>query len=134
MKRIIYITISTLLLLSGCSKPSPAPAPAPEQYDRYIFFSHNVETKASLIEYASDMSGKSFGVVGFKYDERTDWATYSTTEVNGNLPEPNVFYDDDNTTPIDVETVGVDGTRNCTYAPLQGWSNSKKYTFFAYYH
>ena len=27
----------------------------------------------------------------------------------------------------------MDGTRNCTYAPLQGWSNSKKYAFFAFY-
>ena len=87
------------------------------------------------------MNDKDFGVVGFKYDENTNWATFSTTKVNGNLPKPNVFYDDDNTTLVDVETVGVDGTHNdneaiigtASYSPLQGWSNSKKYAFFAFY-
>ena len=141
MKRIIYITILAFLFLAGCTKPSAAPAPTPEQYDRYIFFSHSVETKATLVEKATDMNGKDFGVVGFKYDENTDWTTFSTTEVNGNLPKPNVFYDDDNTTLVDVETVGVNGTRDdneaiiatASYTPLQGWSNSKKYAFFAFY-
>ena len=132
MKRIIYITILAFLFLAGCTKPSAAPAPTPEQYDRYIFFSHSVETKATLVEKATDMNGKDFGVVGFKYDENTDWATFSTTKVNGNLPKPNVFYDDDNTTLVDVETVGVDGT-TANYSPLQGWSNNKKYAFFAFY-
>ena len=27
----------------------------------------------------------------------------------------------------------MDGTQTCTYAPLQGWSNTKKYAFFAFY-
>ena len=130
MKRIIYITILAFLFLAGCTKPSAAPAPTPEQYDRYIFFSHSVETKATLVEKATDMNGN-FGVVGFKYDENTDWATFSKTKVNGNLPKPNVFYDDDNTL-VDVETVGVDGT-TADYSPLQGWSNNKKYAFFAFY-
>lgn len=130
MKRIIYITILAFLFLAGCTKPSAAPAPTPEQYDRYIFFSHSVETKATLVEKATDMNGN-FGVVGFKYDENTDWATFSKTKVNGNLPKPNVFYDDDNTL-VDVETVGVDGT-TAKYTPLQGWSNNKKYAFFAFY-
>ena len=130
MKRIIYITILAFLFLAGCTKPSTAPAPTPEQYDRYIFFSHSVETKATLVEKATDMNGN-FGVVGFKYDENTDWAPFSKTKVNGHLPKPNVFYDDDNTL-VDVETVGVDGT-TADYSPLQGWSNNKKYAFFAFY-
>ena len=148
MKRIIYITILALMLLAACTKPSPAPAPAPEQYDRYIFFSHSVETKAELVEDAAGLNEKSFGVVGFKYDERTDWATYSTTPVEGKLPTPNVFYDEvvnsEGTSTYDitpVETVwvtaGAQGTNatvgTASYEPLQGWSNSKKYAFFAYY-
>ena len=138
MKRIIYITILALMLLAACTKPSPAPAPAPEQYDRYIFFSHGIETKASLIENAADLNGQNFGVVGFKYDATMDWATYSTTPVDDKLPSPNVFYGDDGK-PTDVETVLVSaqGTNvppgTPYYEPLQGWSNVKQYTFFAFY-
>ena len=139
MKRIIYITILALMLLAACTKPSPAPAPAPEHFSKYIFFSHSVETKAPLVEKAENIG--TFGVVGFKYDSNTDWAKYSTTPVNGKLPTPNVFYDpvtDPETQQVtnelvNVETVSVDGTQTCTYAPLQGWSNSKKYAFFAFY-
>ena len=126
MKRLIYITILSILLPLGCSKPSPAPAPAPEQYARYLFFSHGVETKASLIEDVDDMDGKSFGVVGFKYDFDKKWETEKTTAT------PNVFAD----TPETVD-VSADGTNTTvgvgSYTPLQGWSNSKKYAFFAYF-
>lgn len=126
MKRLIHITILSVLLLAGCSKPSPAPAPAPEQYDRYIFFSHGVETKASLIENAAGLDGKAFGVVGFKYDFDKKWETEKTTAT------PNVFAD----TPETVD-VSADGTNTTvgvgSYTPLQGWSNSKKYSFFAYF-
>ena len=121
MKRLIYITILSILLPLGCSKPSPAPAPAPEQYDRYIFFSHGVETKASLIESAADLKGKAFGVVGFKYDFDKTWETEKATAT------PNVFAD----TPETVD-VSADGT-TADYSPLQGWSNNKKYAFFAFY-
>ena len=126
------------MLLAACTKPSPAPAPAPEHFSKYIFFSHSVETKAPLVESAGDIG--TFGVVGFKYDSNTDWAKYSTTTVNGKLPTPNVFYDPvtDPATKkvtnelVNVETVSVDGT-TAKYTPLQGWSNNKKYAFFAFY-
>ena len=121
MKRLIYITILSILLPLGCSKPSLAPAPAPEQYDRYIFFSHGVETKASLIESAAGLDGKAFGVVGFKYDFDKAWETEKATAT------PNVFAD----TPETVD-VSADGT-NTDYSPLQGWSNNKRYAFFAFY-
>lgn len=144
MKRLIYITILSILLPLGCSKPSLAPAPAPEQYDRYIFFSHGVETKASLIESAAGLDGKAFGVVGFKYDfydkdgNEVLWKDHKNTN-----PTPNVFYDkvvnSEGTSTYDitpVETVwvtaGADGT-TADYSPLQGWSNNKKYTFYAFY-
>ena len=121
MKRLIYITILSILLPLGCSKPSLAPAPAPEQYDRYIFFSHGVETKASLIESAAGLDGKAFGVVGFKYDFDKAWGTEKATAT------PNVFAD----TPETVD-VSADGT-TADYSPLQGWSNNKRYAFFAFY-
>lgn len=131
MKRLIHITILSVLLLAGCSKPSPAPAPAPEQYDRYIFFSQGVQTKASLIEDVDDMDGQNFGVVGFKYDAATTWSAVKADAT------PNVFYDEDPDAPgsyilTDVESVSVDGTTT-NYAPLQGWANNKRYAFFAFY-
>ena len=147
------------MLLAACTKPSLAPAPAPEQYDRYIFFSHSVETKATLVENAGDIG--TFGVVGFKYDfyAKDEDGNY-VKDADGNLventwdeyknttPDPNVFYDEvinsEGTSTYDitpVETVrvtaGAQGTNDtvgtASYEPLQGWSNSKKYAFFAFY-
>lgn len=120
MKRIIYLTILSILLLVGCSKPSVAPASGPEQYGRYIFFSQCVETKASLVESGSAMGN--FGVVGFKYDFDKTWEAVNATAT------PNVFAD----TPQTVY-VSADGTNSATYSPLQGWANTKKYAFFAFY-
>ena len=127
MKRIIYWAALILPLLAGCTKPSSYPdAPAPEQYDRYIFFSHGVETKADLIESAAGLDRKAFGVVGFKYDFDKTWETEKTTAT------PNVFADTPET--VDVSADGTNATVGVgSYTPLQGWSNSKKYSFFAYY-
>lgn len=116
----------TVLLFAGCSK-HPATPETPEQFDKYIFFSQLVETKADLIE---SLSGKDFGVVGFKYDKSqyenlTDFLSENPTQ------KPNVFFNDSGSL-VDVETCSVNGT-NASYSPLQGWSNLKKYSFFAYY-
>lgn len=122
MKRIICFAASVVLLMTGCHKPTPAPVP--EQYDRYIFFSQKVETKASLIESEADVD--KFGVVGFMYDDGLEWQNVSDTA------KPNVFYDE-NDVVVAVETVACDTDGYGTYSPLQGWSNTKKYAFFAYY-
>lgn len=123
MKRIIYIAALLLPLISGCSKPDPSQTP--EQYGKYIFFSHSVDTKASLIESAEAMG--QFGVIGFKYDESEGWNTNNMSD----LP-PNVFLDNSgNELFTQTLTCYADGT--ASYSPLQGWSNTKKYSFFAYY-
>ena len=118
MKHIIYLMISLVVLVASCDKPEPAPMP--EQYDKYIFFSQNVDTRASLIDSTAAMNGKSFGVLGYKYDKSTTWSSAKTAAT------PNVF------TSV-PQSVTCDSDGNGTYSPLQGWSNSKKYTFFAYY-
>ena len=127
MKKIIYLITLSVLLFAGCSKHHVSPK-VPEQFDRYIFFSQQVQTKAELIE-SGDAMGQ-FGVVGFKYDkdQYEDFAGFISANPT---QEPNVFFDDAGAR-VDVETCWVDGT-NASYAPLQGWSNSKKYSFFAYY-
>ncbi|MBO7278275.1 MAG: fimbrillin family protein [Bacteroidales bacterium] len=128
MKRLILLAFCASLLWTGCSK-SPAPK-GPEQFDRYIFFSQQVESKASLINSATDMKGKSFGVVGFSYPASTTWGDLLGTTP---LPTPNVFYDE-NGALVNVETVSCDATTGAvSYAPLQGWYGTQKYAFFACY-
>lgn len=119
MKHIIYSAL-ILLLASACNKP--VSSPEEEQYAKYIFFSQQVETKATLVESDKDMTN--FGVVGFKYEGEWDGVKASS--------EPNVFYDDNGNieTP---ETLTCNGDGTADYAPLQGWSSFKKYAFFAYY-
>ena len=124
MKRIIiYFAALTLLLVNSCNKSIDSTMP--EQFDRYIFFSHNVQTKASLFDSNSALEGFKYGVVGFKYSGT--WEQYKATN-----PTPNVFYNNYNRL-TNTEEVTCDASGYGSYAPLQGWSNALKYTFFAYY-
>lgn len=122
MRFIVFYALAFILLITGCDRPDPVPAP--EQENGYIFFSSKLETKAGLIEDASEIG--QFGVVGFKYDNAMTWNTYKTDAT------PNVFYGEDGKLVDDFETVECDSDGDGTYSPLQGWSNTKKYTFFAY--
>lgn len=125
MRKLIYfaLLVTVIPLFAACKKSISTGSQ--ENFEHYIFFGHQVESKASLINGKDDV--QSFGVVGFKYDNTTAWDAYKTkTECT-----PNVFFDENNS-PVDVETL------NCTkgspsYTPLQGWSNTRKYTFFAFY-
>ena len=125
MRKLIYfaLLVTVIPLFAACKKSISTGSQ--ENFEHYIFFGHQVESKASLINGKDDV--QSFGVVGFKYDNTTSWDEYKIkTECT-----PNVFFDETNS-PVDVETL------NCTkgspsYTPLQGWSNTKKYTFFAFY-
>ena len=123
MKRIIYILSFILPFMAGCTKPNSSVTP--EEFDRYIFFSQGIDTKASLIESAGTMA--KFGVVGFKYDDAKTWAEHQASN-----PTPNVFYNDQGS-PVSVEELTCSSDGSSTYTPLQGWSNISKYAFFAYY-
>lgn len=127
MKRIILFIALVILLMTACNKTEPAPEQ--EQYDKYIFFSSGVETKAELIGDKSDLDGKSFGVVGYKYPNNLTWDQYKQSTP---APTPNVFYGT-GTNTVNVEDVKCDANGLGSYAPLQGWSNTQTYTFFAYY-
>lgn len=124
MKRFIYLIILLLPLVNGCTKTDSSPTL--EKFDRYIFFSQGVETKASLIENKANLDGQTFGVVGFKYDNTSSWDAVKTSAT------PNVFRDaTGNLVETEMLTCSADGT--ATYAPIQGWLNTKKFSFFAYY-
>lgn len=126
MRKLIYfaLLVTVIPLFAACKKSISTGSK--ENFEHYIFFGHQVESKASLINGKEGVTF--FGVVGFKYDNTTSWDEYKTkTECT-----PNVFFDEYNS-PVDVETL------NCTngspsYTPLQGWSNTRKYTFFAFYY
>ena len=126
MKRIIYFIASVVLLMTACDKTDPVNTQ--EQYDKYIFFSQSVGTKASLIEGVANLNEQSFGVVGFKYPNTANWRSYLASNPSAT---PNVFYDE--TSLVNVESVECDEDGDGSYSPIQGWSNSKKYTFFAFY-
>ena len=119
MKHIIYLATVAILLLGSCTKQ--VQTPSVEQYDGYIFFSQDVETKATMI--GSQNKIDQFGVVGYKYANSSSWSSHVSTE-----PSPNVFQS--STMP---QVVICDNNGYGTYSPLQGWSNTMKYSFFAYY-
>lgn len=118
MNRIALIALSAILMMTACNKSESSPAQ--EESGAYIFFSQRVQTKAPLIGSTASMNGKTFGVVGYKYANTTDWNAVKSTAT------PTVFA----TTP---QPVTCDENGYGTYSPLQGWSNTQKYAFFAYY-
>ena len=126
MRKLIYfaLLVTVIPLFAACKKSISTGSQ--ENFEHYIFFGHQVESKASLINRGEDVT--SFGVVGFKYDNTTSWDEYKTkTECT-----PNVFFDEYNS-PVDVETLNCTKGSPPSYTPLQGWSNTRKYTFFAFY-
>lgn len=128
MKRTICLAILTVLLMTGCSKSSATQGT--EQYNGYIFFSQQVLTKAPLVEVVGDLDQQKIGVVGFKYDNSTTWSEFIAKTPS---PVPNVFYDTTSPDPVPVEELVCSKGGSATYSPLQGWSNTKKYAFFAFY-
>lgn len=125
MRKLIYfaLLVTVIPLFAACKKSISTDGQ--ENFEHYIFFGHQVESKASLINGKDDV--QFFGVVGFKYDNTTSWDEYITkTECT-----PNVFFDEDNSL-VKVETLDC-ANGSPSYTPLQGWSNTKKYTFFAFY-
>ena len=122
---IIYFAALTLLLVNSCNKPIDTTIL--EQFDRYIFFSHDVATKATLLDSNTGLAGFKYGVIGFKYSGT--WDAFKTDNDNA---KPNVFYGNNNAL-TNVEEITCDANGYGTYAPLQGWSNNLRYTFFAYY-
>lgn len=125
MKRTICLAMLAVLLMTGCSKSSATQGT--EQYNGYIFFSQQVLTKAPLVD---SLYQQKIGVVGFKYDNSTTWSEFIAKTPS---PVPNVFYDATSPDPVPVEELLCSADGSATYSPLQGWSNTKKYAFFAFY-
>ena len=128
MRRRLFITILTIgaLLFASCEQEPVLNTPDGNYpiFRGYMQFGTDVSTRASL---ATDMHGKSFGVLGYHYSFTTDWGTAKSTA------KPEEFYN------LKV-SCGADGGV-CTYDldsgtngnQLRPWDSKYMYTFFAYY-
>lgn len=117
MNNRLYIFIIAALAMVSCSKtPAGNDENIGMKLPKYIYFDAAAATKGPLIE---DMTGKDFGVIGFKYT--SNWDTYKA------LGTPMAeFY---KTTITDSDD--RDGVFR--YTPLVNWVAGNRYTFFAYY-
>ena len=128
MRRRLFITILTIgaLLFASCEQEPVSNTPDGYYpiFRGYMQFGTDVSTRASL---ATDMHGKSFGVLGYHYSFTTDWGTAKSTA------KPEEFYN------LKVSCGANGGV--CTYDldngtdgyQLRPWDPKYMYTFFAYY-
>ena len=123
MKNIKYTLLAAVLLAISCEQieqPSINLGELPI-HRGYMQFSTGVSSRAQL---ATDMKGKSFGVLGYQYSSTTNWATAKP------VTAPNTFYN--------LEVACADnGT--CSYdaypdsdKSLKEWEEAN-YSFFAYH-
>ena len=124
MKKFIYIILASALFATSCEKELPITYPDNELpiHLGYMQFSTGVSTRAQL---ATDMKGKSFGVLGYKYSPTTNWA--SAKSITAPM---NDFYN------IDVAcaangTCGYDAYPSDNDKSLKEWEENN-YSFFAY--
>lgn len=128
MRRRLFITILTFgaLLFASCEQEPVSDTPDGYYpiFMGYMQFGTDVSTRAQL---ATDMHGKSFGVLGYHYSFTTNWGAAKSTA------KPEEFYN------LKV-SCGADGGV-CTYDldngrdgnQLRAWDPKYMYTFFAYY-
>ena len=125
MKKFIYIIFASALFATSCEKELPATYPDGELpiHLGYMQFSTEVSTRAQL---ATDMKGKSFGVLGYKYSPTTNWA--SAKSVTAPMDD---FYNID-VACADNGTCGYDAYPSDNDKSLKEWEENN-YSFFAYY-
>lgn len=88
----------------------------------YMQFSTDVSTRAQL---ATDMKGKSFGVLGYQYSSTTNWATAKP------VTAPNTFYNLE-VACADNGTCSYDAYPSDSDKSLKEWEEGN-YSFFAYH-
>lgn len=124
MRKFIYILFAALFATS-CEEEQPAVENGKLPiFNGYMQFTTDVSTRTHL---ATDMKGKSFGVIGYEYSPTSTWGGAKSTTT------PNTFYNQ--RVDCDVNN-GV-----CTYDsqnPSQSGNNPKqwgdyRYAFFAYH-
>ena len=89
----------------------------------YMQFSTDVSTRAQL---ATDMKGKSFGVLGYQYSATTNWATAKP------VTAPNTFYNLEVACAENGGTCSYDAYPTDSSKSLKEWEEGN-YSFFAYH-
>ena len=124
MKNIKYTLLAAVLLAISCEQieqPSINLGELPI-HRGYMQFSTGVSSRAQL---ATDMKGKSFGVLGYQYSSTTNWATAKP------VTAPNTFYN------LEVAcsengTCSYDAYPSDNDKSLKEWEEGN-YSFFAYH-
>ena len=124
MKNIKYTLLAAVLLAISCEQieqPSINLGELPI-HRGYMQFSTGVSSRAQL---ATDMKGKSFGVLGYQYSSTTNWATAKP------VTAPNTFY------KLEVAcsengTCSYDAYPSDNDKSLKEWEEGH-YSFFAYH-
>ena len=127
MRKFIYIIFAAALLATSCEQEQPIVNNGqwPIHYG-YMQFSTEVSSRAQLV---TDMKGKTFGVLGYKYSATTNWAT--AKPVTAPMSD---FYN------LEVESVEENGSYKYNYdaypsdsdKSLKEWEEGN-YSFFAYH-
>lgn len=119
MRKSLFVSIlafGALFLVSCEQTPSTVVPENPYPIHKgYMQFGTEVSTRATL---ATNMRGRSFGVLGYQYSTTTDWDAAKA------LATPVVFYNQL------VNCSAENGV--CSYDPIKPWQDYK-YSFFSYY-
>ena len=124
MKNIKYILLAAVLLAISCEQieqPSINLGELPI-HRGYMQFSTGVSSRAQL---ATDMKGKSFGVLGYQYSSTTNWATAKP------VTAPNTFYNLE-VACAENGTCSYDAYPSDSDKSLKEWEEGN-YSFFAYH-
>lgn len=111
-----------LLLLCACNRQDPYVETITVPTESYILFNSGVSTKTPII---SDMQGRSFGVIGYKYT-----GTWASNVIMAKPFKENTAGAADGFYQREV-ACAANGV--CSYTPIQRWESGQSYTFFAYY-
>ena len=128
MRKFIYIIFVAALFTTSCEQEQSVvdngPIELPIHYG-YMQFTTDVSTRTKL---ATDMKGKSFGVIGFEYSKTSSWSAAKS------ITAPSIFYN---------QRVNCDATNGvCTYDSENPTADSGdkpkewgdyRYAFFAYH-
>lgn len=125
MRKFIYILFVSALFAMSCEKEQQLGYKDGELpiHRGYMQFSTGVSTRAQLV---TEMKGKSFGVLGYKYSSTTNWATAKpVTAPDASLYNLEVTCADNGTSSYDAYP--GDDTKN-----FKEWEEGN-YSFFAYH-
>ena len=124
MRKFIYIIFAAALFAISCEQEQQPIYPNGDLpiHRGYMQFSTDVSTRAQL---ATDMKGKSFGVLGYQYSATTNWATAKP------VTAPNTFYNLE-VACAENGTCSYDAYPSDNTMNLKEWEEGN-YSFFAYH-